>query len=133
MAWTYRPERLAETFEAAGFEVDRADAQRNGGSLTARRERGDRTVLVAVDAAGRLRVTVTERRDETAGETRLGGVDLREIEETIRSRTLTGRLGDAAELPDVLADLSRPVSRHAAGLAPPPRAGEKADPSDGPG
>ena len=134
MGWTFRPERLTETLEAAGFDVDRSDvdATRHGGSLTARRERGDGVILVAVDAAGRLRITVTERRGETAGAARLGSVDLREIEETVRTRTLTGRLADAADLDGVLADLDRPVSDHGAGSRPPDRAAARAESSDGP-
>jgi hypothetical protein len=134
MTWTYRPESLTETFEKAGFDVDRDDEDRigGGGSLTARRERAGRTILVAVDAAGRLRITVTERRGETAGAARLGGLDLREIEETIRTRTLTGRLAGAADLDGVLTDLDRPVPDHGAGSRPPARAAERAESSDGP-
>ena len=111
MAWTYRPDDLAAALQAAGFDVDRsvADLSGGGGSLTARRERADRTILVAVDAGGRIRLDVTERLTaaSSTAETLIGGVAFRQTDETVRTRTLTGMLVESDDLPRVLDDLIR--------------------------
>jgi hypothetical protein len=122
MAWTYRPDDLAAALEAAGFDVDRSRAALadGGGSLLARRERADRAILVVVDAGGRLRIDLTTRIGDASGQASLGGLSLRETEETTRTRTLTGRLSDPADLERVLADLVRPAAGPAAGSTPPP-------------
>jgi hypothetical protein len=134
MTWTYRPDLLASTLEAAGFDVDRSTAETigGGGSLTGRRERAERAVLVAVDAGGRVRIAVTTRLGETAGSETLGGVALRAIEETTRTRTLTGRLAEPVDLARVVEALDRPTGGRGRGETPGPNPPEPPGQGDEP-
>jgi hypothetical protein len=106
MSWTTDPDAIACLLEEAGFDVDRSAQELiGGGSLTARRDRADRTTLLVVDAGGRLRIDLTSRLSERTAPATLGGLSLHGVESTVRSRTLTGRLTAGTDLVRLLAEL----------------------------
>jgi hypothetical protein len=128
MTWSYEPNALAALLEAAGFDVDRTAADMiGGGSLTARRDRADRTTILVVDAGGRLRIDLTTRLSERAAPLGLTGLRLHGVETTVRTWTLTGQATEKEAVARLLAELDRldRSEKH----APPDRAGC----SDGPG
>jgi hypothetical protein len=103
--WTVDPAELTEVFEELEFDVETADTSLpgGGGSLTARRERGNRAVLVKVDAGGRLQVLLTEElADDAAAPQEIGGVRLTITDTTIRRRTLRGTLSNVDQLRAVI-------------------------------
>ncbi len=94
MAWVYQPQRLRDILEAAGFDVDTSAAiLSGGGSLSARRQRGEQATVVSVDAGGRFRATLTavvETPPSTTGN--VAGVQVRIVPELTRTTTISGHL-----------------------------------------
>ena len=106
--WRWDPDRFRAELEARGYDVDATEAVLPaGGSLTARRDRGSRSHLVALDAGGRFRATVTVALGEVSGEETVAGVALRVVAETRRSVTVSGTLTEADRLPPLLVALDR--------------------------
>ena len=106
--WRWDPVRFRAELEALGYDVDAAEAVlHGGGSLAARRDLGSRSHLVALDAGGRFRATITVALDEVSGEETVAGVALRVVAETWRSVTVSGTLTEADHLPSLLVALDR--------------------------
>ncbi len=116
--WRWDPESLAADLEAAGFDVDRTEANLSdsGGSLTARRDRGDRADLVVVDAGGRIRLRATSVAAEDARRVTVADVPLRLIVQRRVVANVTGTVHTEDEFKailgqiDALADPDRPGS-----------------------
>jgi hypothetical protein len=105
--WTWDPETLAADLEAAGFDVDRGEAHLSdsGGSLTARRDRGDRADLVVVDAGGRIRLRATAVAAEDARRTTVAGVSLRVVTQRRVVANVTGTVRSRDEFLAVLGQI----------------------------
>ena len=104
MRWSEARDAVVVALEAAGYDVDARDAAlpEGGGSLTARRDRADGTVVIAVDAGGRFRATVTTLLDESASVRTIGGVPLRLQTRVTRATTAFGRLADVGDFSELL-------------------------------
>ncbi|HEU0116968.1 MAG TPA: hypothetical protein VFQ80_19895 [Thermomicrobiales bacterium] len=102
--WTWDPETLAADLEAAGFDVDRGEAHLSdsGGSLTARRDRGERAELVVVDAGGRIRLRVTAVATEDARRASVAGVSLRVVTQRRVVANVTGTVHSRDEFLAIL-------------------------------
>lgn len=101
--WRWDPERLRAELEEAGYDVDASAADLGGGgSLRARRDRGGRSFVVAIDAGGRLRGVVTVVADETGGSTTVAGAALRLVIETRRAVMVGGTLTEGAQFGPIL-------------------------------
>ncbi len=113
--WRWDPRRLGADLEKLGYDVTANDAAvaREGGSLTARRNRAGRAHLVVVDAGGRFRAEIAVAADAPGGAVTVAGVPLRLVTETRRTTTITGLLVDPDQLLPLVAALDR--------LAPPLR------------
>ena len=110
MTWTWNPDALSEALAAARFDVDRTDASPigGGGSLTARRDSGNTVVLLAVDAGGRFRVTITRQAAEPASSTAtLDGLTVRVLTELTSRTTARGDLTDFSQFQTLLQNLDR--------------------------
>ena len=118
--WTWEPTRLCAELEAFGYDVDAADATADGGSLTARRDRGLRSHVVVVDAGGRVRGTVTVALDEAGWADEVAGVPVRVVRDTRRTVTVTALLEAVGQFAPLVMALDR-----LAATAPP---GEEATP-----
>ena len=106
--WRWAPDRFRTELEALGYDVDATEAELPaGGSLTARRDRGSRSHLVALDAGGRFRATVTVALDEVSGEETVAGIALRVVAETRRWVTVSGALTEPGHLSPLLVALDR--------------------------
>jgi len=110
VTWIFDPDALAKALSDAGFDVDRTHGSPIGGdgSLTARRERGTTATLLAVDAGGRVRVTITRQAGapESASAT-VDGAALRILTETTRTTTIAGTLTAPGQFQTLLAHLDR--------------------------
>ena len=103
-AWHWQPEHLAAELEDTGYDVDlRAGTLADGGgSLVARRDRQARSQLVAIDAGGRFRATVTIVVEESRRAAEIGGNPVRVTTETRRIINVAGLLSTPELLPALL-------------------------------
>jgi hypothetical protein len=113
MNWGTDRVRLSEALEAAGYDVACRDASlpEGGGSLSARRDRADGTVVVALDAGGRFRATITETLTESASARTVAGVTLRVQTQVSRATTVFGAFVDATQFSALLAVLDDLLAR----------------------
>ncbi len=130
MAWIYQPQQLRDILESAGFDVDTSAAiLSGGGSLSARRQRGEQATVVSVDAGGRFRATLTavvETPPSTTGD--VAGVQVRIVSELTRTTTISGHLTTPDQLGPLLQALpslaakqtERTMSWEAPGTQPAP-------------
>lgn len=104
MSWSPDLALVSALLAAAGFDVDSSRLeQHHGGSVTARRDRGSESTIVAVDAGGRIRLTITQEREP--GEQRdlvLGSAELQLVVTLQRTLTLTGQLGSIDEFAELI-------------------------------
>ena len=107
--WRWQPDRFRAELERLGYDVDAADAHlaARGGSVTARRDWGARSDLIALDAGGRFRATVTFATGETSEEEIVAGVPVRVVAEDRRVLTVTAILSDPEHLGPLVAALDR--------------------------
>ncbi|MBA3642446.1 MAG: hypothetical protein H0W59_00030 [Chloroflexia bacterium] len=102
--WQWDADRLRDDLEAAGYDVSMADAHLTtaGGSLRARRDRGARDHLIAIDAGGRFNAVVTVMTEEQSGVTSVARVDLRIIAESRRAVSISGTLTSCDQLTPII-------------------------------
>jgi hypothetical protein len=127
VTWIIDPDQIGRALESAGFDVDYADADRQGagGSLTARKERGRATMTLWADAGGRVRLEVTHEREEPwAGSFELKSTEFRAVRSIREVLMIKGTVTDA-EVFHALAALSAEDLR-----AMVPRTGRRSEESD---
>jgi hypothetical protein len=102
-----RPQDPLETaLRDLGYDVEppqSGDPRSRG--LVARRDLGDRAVLLAIDAGGRFRIEITWVDDERSGEDEVAAVPVRVVDTTTRALTIAGQIEDRARIVDVLTAL----------------------------
>ena len=101
MAWRFDPIEIGLFLEGEGFDLEPGSAhfRPQAGNVSGRRIRGDRAVGIAIDAGGRVRVTVTTRSEGARRAVRVAtGLTLTGIAVDIREETLSGRLQDGDDL-----------------------------------
>lgn len=125
MTWTYDPTMLATILEHADYDVDDSQARGlgGGGSLSARRDRPNGTVLVAVDSGGRAKVTMTRPLGVPGTDNAtVEGMDVRILVEETRSETIATELNTTDNLSSLLdfvdKRLAAPAANDAAKDAP---------------
>ena len=74
-------------------------------SIVARRDLGDRAVLLAIDAGGRFRVEVTQVVTERAAAETIAGVPARLVETITRALTISGTIVAWGRLPELIVEL----------------------------
>ena len=107
--WAWDPAVLVGILEAAGYDVDTSDAvlPGGGGSLSARRDREGDARLVALDAGGRFRATVTSVVEETSRGIEVAGIPTRTTTRLERRMTVTGILQHQEQLAPMLLELDQ--------------------------
>lgn len=98
------PLAIRDALRGLGYDADLTDAW-SGGTIRARRERGNRACLLTIDAAGRLRAEVTAVLDETGRAGVARGVPLRVVAITQRVVTVSGTAPTLAALAPIVAAL----------------------------
>lgn len=97
---------LADSLRAMGYDIEPETPGRPAGSaIMARRDLGERAVLLAVDRAGRFRAELTWLVGEWPAQIALAGVVLRSADRVSRQATLTGQVANVAEAIAVVAHL----------------------------
>jgi hypothetical protein len=109
--WREALPALADTLRRFGYDIE---PPQPGGSaprdLVARRDVGDRAVLVAIDGAGRFRVEITWVVGEWPRRTEIARVPVRMVETVTRATTIAGEAASPEEMTAVLAALGTVVA-----------------------
>ena len=99
-------ETLADTLRRFGYDIEPPRAGEPAArSIVARRDLGDRAVLVAVDAGGRFRIEITWIVEERATAESLAGANVRVVDTVTRAITITGEAGAVERLAAIVAAL----------------------------
>jgi hypothetical protein len=97
---------LADRLRRMGYDiVPSAPGEPPGASLVARRDFGERAVVLAIDAGGRFRAAITWVVGEWPSQDVIAGVPVRVIDAVSRAVTVTGHLDDPGQVVEVVADL----------------------------
>jgi hypothetical protein len=75
-------------------------------SVVARRDLGDRAILVAIDTGGRFRIDISRTVEEWSQPDSIAGISVRVVETVSRSLTLTGQIGNQEEAGRLIAALT---------------------------
>ncbi len=94
-------EVLADSLRGMGYDIEPETPER-GSAIIARRDLGERVVMLVIDQAGRFRADLTWLVGEWPAQTALGGSAFRSVERVAREVTLTGHVGTAAEAETVV-------------------------------
>jgi hypothetical protein len=122
---------LADSLRGMGYDIEPETPELGrpaGSAIIARRDLGERAVLLAIDQAGRLRADLTWLVGEWPAQVSLGGAALRSVDRVTREVTLTGQVSGAEQVLAVVQALGviepwaapADVSSAASGEAPPP-------------
>jgi hypothetical protein len=97
---------LADSLREIGYDIEPETAGRPAGSaIIARRDLGERVVLLAIDQAGRLRADLTWLVGEWPAQVTLGGWTFRSVDRVSREVTLTGQVASAEQAAAVVQEL----------------------------
>ena len=115
MAWLYHPQRLRDILETAGFDVDiTAAVLDGGGSLSARRQRGEQAIVISIDSGGRFLMTLTSIVESPPPRTAaVAGIQVRIVPELTRSTMISGHLPSVDHLKPLLDALPALAARPA--------------------
>ena len=107
---------VADRLRDLGYDIEPAQpGESRGTSLVARRDLGDRAIVLALDAGGRFRIDLTWTIGEWAAWDELAGVPLRVVDTVWRSTNVVGHVEQPEQVLAVVAALDEIVD-----WAPPP-------------
>jgi hypothetical protein len=102
---------ITETLRSAGYDVDPArPGEPAGGSITARRDIGDRVILFTTDVGGRFRIDITWLVGEWPSRQELAGIPVRTVDSVTRAVNVSGQIAQAGQLAEVISALGEIVS-----------------------
>lgn len=102
---------VAERLRSSGYDVDPArPGDPPGGSVSARRDLGDRVILFSVDGGGRFRIEITWLVGEWPSRQELAGIPVRIVDSVTRAVNVSGHVEQTAQLVGVIAGLGEIVS-----------------------
>jgi hypothetical protein len=103
-------EAITETLRSAGYDVDPArPGDPPGGSISARRDLGDRVILFTADRGGRFRIEITWLVGEWPSRQELAGIPVRTVDSVTRVVNVSGQFAQAWQLSDLMAALGEIV------------------------
>jgi hypothetical protein len=99
---------LADSLRGMGYDIEPETPERGrpkGSAIIARRDLGERVVVLVIDQAGRLRTDLTWLVGEWPAEVTLGGTALRSVDRVSREVTLTGQVSSVEQAVAVVRQL----------------------------
>ena len=97
---------IADRLREIGYDIASSQSSAApGGSIVARRDLGDRAVVLAIDAGGRFRAELTWVVGEWPSQAEISGVTLRVVDAVSRVVTVTGQLPGPEHVIDVVTGL----------------------------
>jgi hypothetical protein len=110
-SWREALPAIADRLRGIGYDI--ASSQSGapaGGSIVARRDLGDRAVVLAIDAGGRFRAELTWVVGEWPSQDEIADVTVRVVDAVWRAVTVTGQLSGPEHVVDVVTGLGTIVS-----------------------
>jgi hypothetical protein len=105
--WREALPSIADRLRQIGYDIASSQSSApQGGSIVARRDRGDRVMVLAVDAGGRFRAEITSIVGEWPSRDEIAGVAVRVVDSVSRAVTITGQLSDPEQVVEVVTSLS---------------------------
>jgi hypothetical protein len=114
---------IADRLRKIGYDIASPQSGASpGGSIVARRDLGDRAVLLAIDAGGRFRAEITWVVGEWPSQDEVAGVPVRVVDAVSRAVTVTGQMNGPEQVIAVVTGLGTIASWAgvAESEAPPP-------------
>jgi hypothetical protein len=97
---------IADRLRQIGYDIASSQPSApQGGSIVARRDRGERVIVLAVDVGGRFRAEITWVGGEWPSRDEVAGVAVRVVDSVSRTVTITGQLSEPEQVSDVIAGL----------------------------
>ena len=104
------PASLADNLRQMGYDIEPAQpGVPTGASLVARRDMGDRAIVLALDAGGRFRIDLTWTIGEWVADDELAGVPLRVVDTVSRATAVAGHVARPERIVAVIAALGEIV------------------------
>ena len=105
--WRQAMPALADRLRELGYDIEPAGhGEPSGGSILARRDRGDRAVVIAIDAGGRFRATISWVVGEWPSRDEIAGAPVRVVDAVSRAVTVTSELESPEQVAEVVDGLS---------------------------
>ena len=102
---------IADRLREIGYDVASSQSGApSGGSIVARRDLGDRAVVLAIDAGGRFRAEITWVVGEWPSRDEIAGVPVRVVDAVSRMVTVTGQMNGPDQVVAVVCGLGTIVS-----------------------
>ena len=104
--WRQALPALADRLRDIGYDI--ASPQSGappGGSVVARRDLGDRAVVLAIDAGGRFRAEITWVVGEWPSQDEIAGVAVQVVDAVSRAVTVTGQVSGPGQIFEVVTGL----------------------------
>ena len=104
--WRSALPAIADRLREIGYDI--ASPQSGaplGGSIVARRDLGDRVVVLAIDAGGRFRAEITWVVGEWPSQDQIAGVPVQVVDAVSRAVTVTGELAGPEQVIEVVTSL----------------------------
>jgi hypothetical protein len=114
LTWIIDRKEIEAALEAHRFDIDSSDASmpEGGGSLSARKDSGEHTIVLKMDSGGRIAITESQILSDQAGEPiEIAEVTLKVTERTSRRRQLRGTIRKLSQLQAILTSLDTPRHR----------------------
>jgi hypothetical protein len=111
--------QLAASLRQLGYDLE-ATAAADDGSLIARRDLGDRVIVLALDRSGRFRIEITRTVEEQSAPGEIAGVPVRVVGTITRTVTITGQVADPSHIIAVVSAVEAILGWGGAAGTPPP-------------
>ena len=124
-SWHGTLPEIADRLREIGYDIASPQFGASpGGSIVARRDLGDRAVLLAIDAGGRFRAEITWVVGEWPSRDQIAGVPVQVVDAVSRAVTVTGQMLGPEQVLEVVTGLGAITSwaSVAESEAPPPPA-----------
>jgi len=104
--WLESLPAIADRLREIGYDIASSQSSASpGGSIVARRDLGDRGVVLAIDAGGRFRAEITRLVGEWPSQDEIAGVTVQVVDAVSRAVTVTGQLSGPEQVTDVVTGL----------------------------
>ena len=101
--WLEALPAIADRLREIGYDIASPQSgARLGGSIVARRDLGDRAVVLAIDAGGRFRAEISWIVGEWPSQDEIAGVTVRVVDAVSRAVTITVQLSEPEQVIEVV-------------------------------
>jgi hypothetical protein len=104
--WLEALPAIADRLREIGYDIASSQSSASpGGSILARRDLGDRAVVLAIDAGGRFRAEITWVVGEWPSQDEIASVTVNVVDAVSRAVTVTGQVSGPEQVVEVVTGL----------------------------